>query len=311
VIGEESLSYQERDWEIVDYQAYDLDDTGLTLRGPRPTHLPPGGYVACVGAAQTYGCFCEWPYPRILEQRLGVPFFNLGVAGAGPSFFVSHARVLPYLERARLVIIQVMSGRSESNSEFDTGGLEQVTRRCDGARLAAERAYAELLNGSTAWWPFPRGRGTIARVQRLARRRRVRAAVRESRQNWVEGYRALFAAIAAPKILYWFSKRTPDYVERYNDVRELFGEFPQLIDRETFRRITPFADHTVLCVSSRGSPQRLVSRFTGMPTTIDPARADGKTSEHRHAYDYYYPSPEMHVDGADALETACRRFLVG
>src|SRR5437773_8852640 len=51
------------------------------------------------------------------------------------------------------------------------------------------------------------------------------------------------------------------------------------------------------CVSSRGIPQPLISRFTGTPTTIEGrrdlnARWDGSNA--------YYPSPEMHLDAAQS-----------
>ena len=65
--------YQNRDREIVDYQMYELSGTGLQFRGPE--HRIGHKYIAFVGAAQTFGCFCEHPFPIawVLETRRPSP----------------------------------------------------------------------------------------------------------------------------------------------------------------------------------------------------------------------------------------------
>jgi hypothetical protein len=52
------MGYQERDWEIVDYQQYRLKNTEFDIRGPKPESLEKNKYFVCIGAAQTFGCFC-------------------------------------------------------------------------------------------------------------------------------------------------------------------------------------------------------------------------------------------------------------
>src|SRR2546426_10931156 len=117
-------SYQKRDWEVVDYQSFELDGTGHWLRGPKPASLTPGDYAVAVGAAQTYGCFCEHPYPALLEQRLGLTVLNMGYGGAGPLFFLREKGLLEYVNRARFAVVQIMSARSEDNALFESRGLE-------------------------------------------------------------------------------------------------------------------------------------------------------------------------------------------
>ena len=98
--------------------------------------------------------------------------------------------------------------------------------------------------------------------------------------------------------------REPDYAERYElPVERLFGAFPQLVNREMLDRIGLCADAVVRCVSSRGLPRRLFDK-EGRPTTIvhDYDLAKGRVYEA--AEDSYYPSPEMHEDGASLLLTA-------
>jgi hypothetical protein len=60
----------------------------------------------------------------------------------------------------------------------------------------------------------------------------------------------------------------------------------------------------VECVSSRGLPQPLFSRFTGEPASIE-YRADLGGGTDR--FNRYYPSPEMQVDAAEALVEPGRR----
>jgi len=108
-----------------------------------------------------------------------------------------------------------------------------------------------------------------------------------------------------PAILFWFSQRPPEYDESYSDVHSLFGEFPQLVNRQMVEQIKQFSDDYVECISARGLPQPLVSRFTGEAASVM-HRADlgGGTQE----FNTYYPSPDMHADAADALIEACRKY---
>jgi hypothetical protein len=298
--------YQRRDHEVVDYHMYELPGTGLQFRGPAPPLLESKAYFTCVGAAQTFGCFVEQPFPRLLSERLGMTALNLGYGGAGPEFFARHESLARYISGGRFAIIQVMSGRSQSNSLFDTGGLEYVTRRSDGVRLAAATAYERVLSGPRGVRRLP-WLGDVVRRANAARLKRV---VEETRAAWIDSYRALFAQITVPKLLFWFSTRDPEHVDDYRSIPAVFGEFPQLVNREMVAEVRRLCDDYVECVTERGSPQPLISRFTGRPIAVDPSldRPDfyqpGGWTHNR-----YYPSPEMHTDAADALFPKCRRWV--
>lgn len=287
-----AAEYQEPDWRIADYQAYCLDEAiidpsrlcPLRIRGPRPEMLERGAYFSCLGAAQTFGRFAADPFPSLLARRIGYSVLNISHGGAGPSFFCKdNARLLEYLNRARFVIVQVMSGRSESNSLFESSGVGHYTRRSDGASLSSDEAFATLLKS--------RPRRDVARI------------VRETRRSWFESYRALLGAIHVPKILFWFSTRDPDYTPRWDDVSGLFGDYPQLVDADMLDQLRGHADHTVLCVTRRGLPQALHDRFTGEPVVVNDEWTPTPWTKN-----WYYPSHEMHEDAADALEPAARVF---
>jgi hypothetical protein len=307
-MAEPLSNYQTRDYNVVDYQMYELDGAGLWFRGPKAP-LTPGRYFTCIGAAQTFGCLCQRPFPQLLSARLGMPALNLGYGGAGPEFFDRQGALDPYLNNGAFVVVQVLSGRSQSNSEFECHGLEYQTRRSDGVSMGANEAYCELLAGSPRLRRLP-PRRIWGRVARLAARPRIRRLIDETRRAWVESYRRWLSRITAPVILFWFSKRSPDYIESFRSIYSLFGAYPQLIDGRTVDQVRLLVDNYVQCVTDRGSPQPLVSRFTGTPVTVDPAldRPDlgvGPPWTHNR----YYPSPEMHEDAAESLLPTCEALL--
>ncbi|MDX1419905.1 MAG: DUF6473 family protein [Rubricoccaceae bacterium] len=307
--------YVLRDWEVVDYECYELDGTGLWLRGPAPAPLEEGAYVTAIGAAQTFGCFCPRPYPALLAERLGMEVLNLGISGAGPSFFLQQPALLDIINGSALCIVQAMSGRSTSNSLLDNpDGLAYGRRRADGALVTAETALGEVLAREQARIPIPERLKAILLAGSHLPIPAVRRVVQESREQWVRDYHALMQAITVPTVFFWFSERTPFYVPRYHRATAVFGRFPHLVNARMVRRVRPLADRYVACVSRRGLPQPLVSRFTGESVTIDLA-TDRKPGARAPLYagvweaNRYYPSPQMHEDAAEALAAPCRDLV--
>lgn len=296
--------YQARDYEVVDYQMTELPDTGLKFRGPLPSDLESqGGFFACLGAAQTLGCFCDAPYPTLVAEHVGLQALNLGYGGAGPEFFVQQSKVLRHVEKARFVILQVMSGRSQSNSYYKCGGLEYVTLRHDGRRIGAHAAFEELVWGPQLAAKLPASKRVKRRISELIAvpDRQLPSLVKEIQEAWVESSLELIRLIPAPVILVWFSQRPPAYKQRFGTAEVTLGHFPHLIHELMIEKLTPHVAGYVECVTKRGTPQPLYSRFTGKPTTVTPAndRKDlGNSVWHTNPY---YPSPEMHEDVAQAI----------
>lgn len=308
------MGYVNRDWEIVDYQLYELRATGLIaegshrVRGPRPDGLSEGRFVACLGAAQTFGALCDRPFPALLREKLETPFLNLGFGGAGPSFFLRNGELLELVNKSRLAVIQVMSGRSVSNSLFESNGTDFLIRRDNGKKVAAGDAFSELLDRGRSLGPFRLNR-ILPRIMAIVGQGTVKRLVRECRANYLAEYRTLFQLITVPKILFWFSKRSPDYRDSYASLGEVFGEFPQLVNREMMDHLKTDCEGYVECVTSRGSPQRLISRFTGQPVSIKHSDARPDLDSTPNYYNAYYPSSEMHEDAAAALAPVCRELM--
>jgi hypothetical protein len=279
-----SLEYQSRDAHIIDYEIYQLPGINCGFRGPP---ISTDQYVACVGAAQTFGRFVQTPFPRLISRALGIDALNLGRGGAGPTFPLSNPRLLEYINRARVVIVQVLSGRSQSNSLFKTVrhgmlGINQL----DGREITANEFYTWLM-------------GQDAQL--------ARKIVAETRENYVLAMTQLLDAIKAPKILFWLSVRTPEYPEHLGlPIWRLWGEFPHLVNRPMLELLRSRADIYVECISNRGLPQRLFDR-SGNPTSFKPFYpTPGVVTKTENTY---YPSPEMHEDAAALLIPACREFL--
>lgn len=294
--------YQNRDYEVVDYQMAELPGTGLMFRGPHPD-LTPGKYFACVGAAQTLGCFCPVPYPTLVERALELPALNLGYGGAGPEFFASQPGILEYVNRARFAVLQVMSARSQSNSYYECGGLEYVTLRDTGERLGAHAAFERLVWGPGLVSKLPISRKWKRRVSNVVSRphRSVPRLVAELQQEWVKSSLALIEQIEVPIVLLWFSQRSPEYRQKYGTAEKTLGEYPHIVTREMLQPLRPKVAGFVECVSRRGSPQPLVSRFSGEPTTVTPAKDRSDLGGAVWHNNQYYPSPEMHEDAGVLL----------
>lgn len=297
--------YARRDHRIVDYQLYRCPDTGLLFRGPQPTDLKAGKYFACLGAAQTFGCFCERPYPVLLQERLGLQALNLGHGGAAASFFLKHRVLLDHVNKAKFAVVQIMSGRSESNSLFDSGGWEYLTRRSDGARMSSVAAYAELLRSAA---PASLRIGQREVYFFLRPPQHIKDVIAETRANWVHSHKTLLSEIHVPTILLYISKRRPSYQEFYFNVHLLLSDYPHLVNADMIDEIRGHATVYIECVSRRGSPQRLVDRDTGTPTSVDLSH-DRPDFVGKWTHNAYYPSPEMHEDAAHLLEPTCRAVM--
>lgn len=302
-----SQGYQQRDAAVVDYELWRPPGCVDWLRGPPPPSLAPGSYFACVGAAQTFGCFAASPWPALVSQRIGLPVLNLGVAGAGPAVFQQDT-FPQLLAGARFVVFQVMSGRSADCSRFVSEGRERLRLRSDDRVLGADAAWAEMLREEHGEHP--------GRLHQFADRLGgpwghplARQLMQETRADWQAQFRRLLDATEAPKLLLWFSRRSPRYRPRFHSVNALFGEFPQLVDARMVTAVAAKANGLVKCVTNRGTPQLLRDRMTDLPVTVHPALAgSGESSEERWTHNTYYPSPEMHEDAANAVVQALARL---
>ncbi|MEL6554336.1 MAG: DUF6473 family protein [Cyanobacteria bacterium J06621_11] len=287
--------YQRQDAEIVDYKIWKLwtQKAAFLLRGPKPMQLSPGGYCTSLGAAFTFGRFVAQPYAQLLGETLGISSLNLGFSGVGPSFYnyPQNQALIDLMNRSKFVTISIFSGRSQSNSLFRTARHSQERYiLSNGTKVPADFAYQNLLE--------------------TADRETVAALVTETRAAYMQEFSKLLAKITVPKVLVWFSRRSPDYEEGYDNLFALLSGFPHLVNRPMVETLKPLCDTYVEHVDSTGLPQPLISRFTQQPVEITRPRdykkgkIQLKSSQLRE--NNYYASPQMHRALAKKLVTACQ-----
>jgi len=295
--------YPSRDIDIVDYEPFTLAGCPVPFRGPGfdPLTAAEGTFFTCIGAAQTYGCFVDLPFPDLLADHLGLKALNLAVGGAGAGFYLQYPALIEAMNRGRFVIVQAMAARHEGNSRFAADGyVEYMHDRKRGDSLDTVSAWSRALEEEPE------------AVPRL---------VAESQANWLESMRRLRAAITVPVVFLWFSQgraAAPAWPELLADVgkrpaaelvHRMFGAFPQLVDDAMADTAAKTFTAHVRCVSERGMGAPLVNRQTGKP--INPADYSGRGVEYvalATGRNDYYPSQEMHEDAAAALLEVVRKF---
>ena len=294
--------YQDWDVEIIDYDMYTLQ--GLDLRGPRLTQAE---YIAYLGAAQTFGRYCHEPFPTLIGQQLQLGTLNLGSGGKGPQYYLQNPQTLDLVNKAKLAVVQVMSGRSVSNSVFEsTRGGRSGIRRSNGKKTTSNVIFYELISGQDK-----RGLSKSFLQQLVA----------ETRDNYVKAMIELLEKIQVPTILLWFSVRSPDYQEIYpsvlprqinrwleqlsngkiglwrrqNETRveKFLGDFPHLVNQTMVDHLKLYSDRYVEYVGQVGLPQPLKT-YTGKSL----------------APNVYYPSPEMHKALFHWLENHSGKVLI-
>ncbi len=301
--------YQTRDIDIVDYHEFTVPGCDVKFRGPGfdPFAVEQGSFFTCLGAAQTYGCFFEKPYPTLLSEQTGLKPLNLGVGGTGPGFYLQYPALIEAMNRGKFVVLQAMAARHESNSRFEADGYVEFVR---------DRVKGDSVDSGTAW------RRVIDEEFEHAPRY-----VAESRASWVETTRKLVDAITVPVIFFWYSRRQPDYAIDWDAIREqterrargeytghfidgLSGDFPHYVDGPSARAAAAMCDAQAECLSNRGMGAQLHSLSSGK--AIEPGEYEGKGPEYQALYtgrNDYYPSAEMHEDAAAALLPVVRKLL--
>ena len=269
--------YQEEDAHLLDYglvRVPSLDSWGRSFRGPLPTRT---GFIAFLGAAQTFGRLCATPFPSLASKELGVEALNLGQGGAGPELFLRD-EFLAATEGASLVVVQVMSARSQSTKHFRSDvGLMAGRRVADNKPMVAEEFFEELYRDSPHQIPE-----VVAEFQRC----------------YTESMVSLIDAMKPRAVvLLWFSVRPPGPVATTGSPDVLLGEFPQLVSTDMIERIRPHATAYVECVTSEGLPRPILNAAGRQSSfVLDYRLSNRKTHEVQH--DSYYPSPQMHATAA-------------
>lgn len=272
--------YDQRDHEVVDYQYWELSGSGMSFRGPEFDANDDTPYVVYAGAAQTFGCLVDKPYPTILADRLKVRSVNLGLGSAIPTLF-DNARILEIINGAAVLVLQVMAARQHGNSRLRPSGTDLVHDRQHGDQVPAHIGWQRIIDEEPV---------------------KLETYIDETQHSWVQDYRDLLTKVHVPVILFNFSARPKhqDVPRDADNLLTLFGQFPQLVDGSSIDDLATQCAAYAECTSTRNQGYLLRSRFSGEPVAIDNAILDPRLPG-QWTHNWYYPSPEMHEDAATTL----------
>jgi|694.fasta_scaffold03838_25 hypothetical protein len=235
-----NIGYQLEDKDIIDYQVWTLDKINWAIRGPKPIDINKKYFVS-IGAAGTFGRYCQRPYTQQLSETIGINGFNLGVSGAGPSYFNQYKHIFDFINKAEFCIIEIFSGRSIYNDLLELGKNQGQVRykNSDSIFQMAETIYKEILKDKN-----------------LAENIKI-----QNRINYLNEMKILFNNIKTNKILLYLSTRTPEYEELYTDIKSYWGGFPHFINRDMIKSMNNLCSNYVECVCADGLPYKIKDKI--------------------------------------------------
>ncbi|MDO6484948.1 DUF6473 family protein [Shimia thalassica] len=265
-----TLNYHMESSHVAEYDLYTLPGVDFTLRGPQwPLHASTPS-ISFLGAAQTFGAFCKYPFPNLLGEMLSARVLNFGRGGAGPGFYSKQQAVLDYVNSTDCCVVQVMSARSSVENAYmsTVEGLtkvEMLKGSKKGQIILGHAAYKDLAN------ELPR--------------EEFHALVAETRETFIKQFELLASQITVPKILVYVGRNAPlkDLAvdEKWQN-NELIGLHPHMISESVVARVSEFFDQTILSHGALGFDQKMMNRFTGENVSIK--RSETYTVTRHNAY---------------------------
>ncbi len=253
----------------INYKEYNFDI--FRFRGPAPDLSKP--HASFLGAAQTYGRYCENPFPSIVCKKLNLECFNVSYGGAGvqdPMFY--NNSVLKVINSSEFCILQIMSGRSVSTNGFE------IVRGQDG--YIEDRFYKTTAEH---YWKY---------IFKNKSESYIKDAKNTCIKNFHDGMMSIINNIKVPLYMFYFSSTPSRNLKNgvdYSNYKSFLGDFPQLLNYEDVKIYDP-----IECSSCRGLPQLL-------PEAVTDGYQESLGEQPLGCYNNYYPSPEMHEDAARTL----------
>jgi len=275
-------NYQNQD-KWIDYKLWQLPDFDkeLFLRGPKQENLIKNEYITCLGAAQTFGRFVENPYPSLIAKKFNIGVINLGISGAGPSFFSRDPNIIKKINNGKFVIIQAMAARSCSNRYFKSEiGTNSLTRLKDGVKGSSGKFYGDLI---------------IQKDYLL-----LSEIIYDCKLQWIKDHLYLFSLIKVPIVLLWFSTRSPK--KEHKSINSIFNSFPQMVDNDMISILRPNVNKYICYFSQQGLPQNLGESYINRNSNT---KGENMTIN----MNTYYPSPIMHHQVSESIAESIKDFF--
>jgi hypothetical protein len=286
-----TMNYHFESSHIADYNLYTLPGVDYTLRGPQWPLRAPSPSISFLGAAQTFGAFCKYPFANLLGEMCSARVLNLGRGGAGPGYYLGQQKVIDYVNTTDCCVVQVMSARSSIENSYMTSplGLASVVitkGSMAGQTMLGHHAFTKLFNEL----PLP----DFFKL------------VRETRDYYVDHMTRLAHQIKVPKILLYVGRREPLVDLPMTDktrLDDIFGIHPHMITKAMIDQMGQHFDQTVIVHGGEGFDERLMNRFTGEFVSVK--RSETYTVTAHNAY----ISPVLHVKAAQELYPLVKGML--
>lgn len=287
-----TLKYQIESSHIADYHLYTLPGLDYTLRGPQVSVDGKAPYLSFLGAAQTFGTFCNYPFPNILGEMVSANVLNLARGGAGTDLYLNRPKVFEYVNMTDCCIVQIMSARSSQNSYMrviNGGAMVEITDGAHkGKKILGHRALDILYDD-------------------LPREKFFRV-VEESRSYFLTKMQEIAKRITVPKILLFLGKRPPlpDIIKNDSwSSSDLIGTHPHMVTEAMVKQLSQHFDATVVSYGAEGIQMKLLNRFNGEFTSVSRSETDTITT-----HTVYIP-PFLHVKTALELYHPVNRIIHG
>lgn len=273
------MSYESAGAEALDYHLCHYGRSRLVFRGP--ARDVTGDFVAVIGGGETFGRFVARPYPELLEQALGLPVANLGVANAGPEVFLGDAGVAELCRAARVTAVQIIGAQNLTNRFYAVH-----PRRNDRFLRASGILKALYPEVDFSEFHFT-GHMLRALSERSAERFAPVAA--EMRRVWVQRMTALLRRIGGQVLLLHLHEGSDGAAEHDLSLA------PPFVDLAMVTALRPLAAKVVRVTVSAAARHEGVAGMHFAPQELPQAER--------------MPGPLMHVEIADALLPAIRRLI--
>lgn len=266
---------------------YDYQDIGarIALRRTLGQDIPDEPDIVCLGSAAVFGRFADDPFPQLIARDTKLKVANLGYGGARPEVYLSDPVLMDLIERAKLVVVELMSGRGYENDM-----LVQVNPVHNAVTIKAE--YQDVLKlaerNKHLFVDRPWDRAFVDLLPED-----VAHLVAQSAGQLEKDLAELLARSRKAIVFHFAQEPLPERIDAKT------YRFPHLVTRDLAERVAqgrPF----VSVVSKTGVPSKITNRSTGAPEPLMGGWPDPTVNA-------YYPSPEMHREAADALKP----FLIG
>jgi hypothetical protein len=262
-----------------DYNLINLE-SDFMCRGPMPNEK----YFLCIGSAQTFGRYVSEPYPYLLSKKIHLSSLNFGFAGVGPKYHINLPIIEKYIKKAKFVIVQVMSARSEANSLFDCNG--ENIGIFENRKITPLEFWNHMIQNN------------INKINDL---------VKETRENYIDNMKNLLKIIPKNKsILFWFSTRKPKYIESNKSLKQLWEAHPQLVNHNMINKLKELCGKYIECVPERGLPNKIIQSKEKFLSEYYPNHPNANSIQ---THNYFYPSQEMHYDAVNTLTPFCDSLL--